>query len=66
MCFYQIYVVKVIVDCINQNCGNGYIWYIIGLGKMFIFFKVLMFFKMNESIYKCFFVVDCKDLDCQM
>src|SRR5690349_18176555 len=23
---YQIYAVKAIVDCIDQNCGNGYIW----------------------------------------
>jgi type I restriction enzyme R subunit len=23
---YQIYAVKQIVDCIHQNCGNGYIW----------------------------------------
>ena len=24
---YQIYAVKAIVDCIDQNCGNGYIWH---------------------------------------
>ena len=30
---YQIYAVKAIVDCINQNCGNGYIWHTTGSGK---------------------------------
>jgi type I restriction enzyme R subunit len=30
---YQIYAVKAIVDCIDQNCGNGYIWHTTGSGK---------------------------------
>lgn len=30
---YQIYAVKAIVDCIHQNCGNGYIWHTTGSGK---------------------------------
>ncbi|MCY4531316.1 MAG: type I restriction endonuclease, partial [Gammaproteobacteria bacterium] len=29
---YQIYAVKAIVDCIDQNCGNGYIWHTTGSG----------------------------------
>jgi type I restriction enzyme R subunit len=30
---YQIYAVKHIVDCINHNNGNGYIWHTTGSGK---------------------------------
>ena len=30
---YQIYAVKAIVDCIDQNCGNGYIWHTTGSGQ---------------------------------
>jgi type I restriction enzyme R subunit len=30
---YQIYAVKAIVDCIQQNRGNGYIWHTTGSGK---------------------------------
>ena len=29
---YQIYAVKAIVDCIEQNCGNGYVWHTTGSG----------------------------------
>ena len=30
---YQIYAVKAIMDCIDQNRGNGYIWHTTGSGK---------------------------------
>lgn len=30
---YQIYAVKAIVSCINENRGNGYIWHTTGSGK---------------------------------
>jgi Type I site-specific restriction-modification system, R (restriction) subunit and related helicases len=30
---YQIYAVKAIVDCIQQNRGNGYIWHTTGSGR---------------------------------
>ena len=30
---YQIYAVKAIVDCIDQNCGNGYVWHTTGSGQ---------------------------------
>jgi len=36
---YQIYAVKAIVDCINDNCGNGYIWHTTGSGKTLTSFK---------------------------
>ena len=62
---YQIYAVKAIVDCIDQNCGNGYIWHTTGSGKTLTSFKASTLLKTNESIYKCLFVVDRKDLDRQ-
>ncbi len=62
---YQIYAVKAIVDCIEQNCGNGYIWHTTGSGKTLTSFKASTLLKTNESIHKCVFVVDRKDLDRQ-
>ncbi len=62
---YQIYAVKAIVDCIDQDCGNGYIWHTTGSGKTLTSFKASTLLKTNESIHKCLFVVDRKDLDRQ-
>ena len=62
---YQIYAVKAIVDCIDQNCGNGYIWHTTGSGKTLTSFKASTLLKTNEGIHKCLFVVDRKDLDRQ-
>lgn len=62
---YQIYAVKAIVDCINQKCGNGYIWHTTGSGKTLTSFKASTLLKANERIHKCIFVVDRKDLDRQ-
>jgi type I restriction enzyme R subunit len=62
---YQIYAVKAIVDCIEQNCGNGYIWHTTGSGKTLTSFKASTLLKDNSQIDKCLFVVDRKDLDRQ-
>jgi len=62
---YQIYAVKYIIDCINQNCGNGFIWHTTGSGKTLTSFKASTLLKLNENIHKCIFVVDRKDLDSQ-
>src|SRR5882757_9789359 len=62
---YQIYAVKAIVDCISQNCGNGYIWHTTGSGKTLTSFKAATLLKDNSDIEKCLFVVDRKDLDRQ-
>jgi len=62
---YQIYAVKAIVDCIDQNCGNGYIWHTTGSGKTLTSFKASTLLKDNDDIKKCLFVVDRKDLDRQ-
>jgi len=62
---YQIYAVQAIVDCIDQNCGNGYIWHTTGSGKTLTSFKASTLLKDNPDIEKCLFVVDRKDLDRQ-
>jgi type I restriction enzyme, R subunit len=62
---YQVYAVKQIVDCIQQNCGNGYIWHTTGSGKTLTSFKASTLLKDNPDIEKCLFVVDRKDLDRQ-
>lgn len=62
---YQIYAVKAIMDCIEQNRGNGYIWHTTGSGKTLTSFKTSTLLKDNPNIEKCLFVVDRKDLDKQ-
>lgn len=62
---YQIYAVKEIMDCIDQNRGNGYIWHTTGSGKTLTSFKASTLLKDNPEIEKCLFVVDRKDLDRQ-
>ena len=62
---YQIYAVKHIVDCIEKNNGNGYVWHTTGSGKTLTSFKASTLLKDNAAIEKCLFVVDRKDLDRQ-
>ena len=62
---YQIYAVKAIIDCIQQNRGNGYIWHTTGSGKTLTSFKASTLLKDITEIEKCLFVVDRKDLDRQ-
>ena len=62
---YQIYAVKNIVECIDRNLGNGYIWHTTGSGKTLTSFKASTLLKANPAIEKCLFVVDRKDLDRQ-
>ena len=62
---YQIYAVKNIVECIEQNLGNGYVWHTTGSGKTLTSFKASTLLKANPNIEKCLFVVDRKDLDRQ-
>jgi len=62
---YQIYAVKAIDDCVQQNRGNGFIWHTTGSGKTLTSFKASTLLKDNREIEKCLFVVDRKDLDRQ-
>jgi type I restriction enzyme, R subunit len=62
---YQVYAVKHLVRCIQENSGNGYIWHTTGSGKTLTSFKAATLLKDNPDIEKCLFVVDRKDLDRQ-
>jgi type I restriction enzyme R subunit len=62
---YQVYAVKNIIECIEKNLGNGYVWHTTGSGKTLTSFKASTLLKANPNIDKCLFVVDRKDLDRQ-
>lgn len=62
---YQIYAVESIVNCVLQDNQNGFIWHTTGSGKTLTSFKASTLLKYNNSIEKCVFVVDRKDLDKQ-
>jgi type I restriction enzyme, R subunit len=62
---YQMYAVQAMLECIQQNSGNGYIWHTTGSGKTLTSFKASTLLKDNPEIEKCLFVVDRKDLDKQ-
>jgi type I restriction enzyme R subunit len=62
---YQVYQVKNIIQCIDDDAGNGFIWSTTGSGKTLTSFKASTLLKENDTIHKCVFVVDRKDLDRQ-
>lgn len=62
---YQIYAVQHLVQCIDDDNGNGFIWHTTGSGKTLTSFKASTLLKDNPDIHKCVFVVDRKDLDRQ-
>src|SRR3546814_1686989 len=62
---YKSYEGKKIVECIDKNLGNGYVWHTTGSGKTLTSFKASTLLKANPAIEKCLFVVDRKDLDRQ-
>lgn len=62
---YQVYAVKHMVKCIDDDSGNGFIWHTTGSGKTLTSFKASTLLKENDHIHKCVFVVDRKDLDRQ-
>ncbi len=44
---YQIYAVKAIVECIQHNSGNGFVWHTTGSGKTLASFKASTLLKSN-------------------
>ena len=46
---YQIYAVKNIVKCIDENSGNGYVWHTTGSGKTLTSFKASTLLKANRA-----------------
>ena len=62
---YQVYAVKQMVKCIEDDAGNGFVWHTTDSGKTLTSFKASTLLKLNDHIHKCVFVVDRKDLDRQ-
>jgi type I restriction enzyme R subunit len=52
---YQIYAVEAIVECIDDNRGNGYIWHTTGSGKTLTIVSKIPGFgvvRNNEKLHK--------------
>jgi SWI2/SNF2 ATPase len=62
---YHVYAVQHRAKCIEDDNGNGFVWHTTGSGKMLTSFKASTLLKENDSIQKCVFVADRKDLDRQ-
>lgn len=62
---YQIYAVENIIQHINSNNKNGYIWHTTGSGKTLTSFKASQLIMNMPDIAKVLFVVDRNDLDTQ-
>jgi type I restriction enzyme, R subunit len=62
---YQVYAVRHMVKCIDDDDGKGVVWHTTGSGKTLTSCKASTLLKENDSIHKCVFVVDRKDLDRQ-
>lgn len=50
------------VKCIDDDKGNGFVWHTIGRGKTLISYKASSLLKLNDSIQKCIFLVEARNL----
>ena len=62
---YQIYAVRAIMDCIEQNRGNGYIWHTTGSGKTMTSFKTAQLIADSGLADKVVFLMDRIELGTQ-
>lgn len=62
---YQYYAVEAIINHVENNRGNGYIWHTTGSGKTLTSFKTSQILTHSPDIKKVVFVVDRNDLDYQ-
>ena len=46
---YQVYAVQNIIQCVDENGGNGYIWHTTGSGKTLTSFKAATLLKENDA-----------------
>jgi type I site-specific restriction-modification system R (restriction) subunit len=53
------FAVEAIVECINDNRGNGYIWHTTGSGKTLTSFKASTLLKENELQYLVSMYIQC-------
>ncbi len=51
------------VKCIDDDDGNGFVWHTTGSGKTLTSFKAFTLLKENDHIHKCVFVVDRNQLN---
>ena len=62
---YQFYATEAIVNQVNTNKDNAYIWHTTGSGKTLTSFKASQILMDLPQVHKVVFVVDRKDLDYQ-
>jgi type I restriction enzyme R subunit len=62
---YQYYATESIINQVQNNQGNGYIWHTTGSGKTLTSFKASQIVMDLPEVHKVVFVVDRKDLDYQ-
>ena len=62
---YQIYAVQQIIQRVQNNNKNGYIWHTTGSGKTLTSFKASQLIMRLPEVEKVLFVVDRSDLDTQ-
>lgn len=62
---YQVYATKKILEKVDENNGNGYVFHTTGSGKTITSFKTCKLLTEYENIDKVIFLVDRKDLDAQ-
>ena len=62
---YQYYATEAIIEKVQKNEGDGYIWHTTGSGKTLTSFKTSQIIMDLPEVDKVLFVVDRKDLDYQ-
>ncbi|MDG1730399.1 MAG: type I restriction endonuclease subunit R [Algibacter sp.] len=62
---YQYFATEAIINQVQTNTNNGYIWHTTGSGKTLTSFKASQILMEVPTVYKVVFVVDRKDLDYQ-
>ena len=62
---YQVFATEAIIQQVETNTDNGYIWHTTGSGKTLTSFKTSQLLMDLPQVYKVVFVVDRKDLDYQ-
>jgi type I restriction enzyme, R subunit len=62
---YQYFATEAIIEQVQKNNDNGYIWHATGSGKTLTSFKASQIIMDMPDVHKVVFVVDRKDLDYQ-
>lgn len=62
---YEFDAVQPMAKRMDDDNGNGFVWYTTGSGKTLTSLKASKLLKDNDSIHKCFLGADRKDVDRQ-